>query len=286
MDDVAPRFSVVIPAYNEEALLPACLGSLARQDFGGPVEVIVVDNNSDDATAAIARSMGATVVREPHPGVCWARQRGTSVARGEIVVSTDADTTFEPGWLTRIDAAFRADPRRVAVAGPCRFVQAPWWGAPYTWLLFGLVHVIHLVTGRVLYGSATNIAFRRAASPGYDTSATQGGDELGLLRRLRTRGPIAFDRRNPTNTSSRRLRRGLAYNLLITCLYYYLLGYAVNRLCGRTIVGTAPHVRDVDAPRASASPATARRLALAARAPGWIGVLMAVAWLTTHLIRA
>ena len=254
---------MVIPAYNEAALLPACLRSLARQDFPEPVEVIVVDNNSSDDTAAIARELGATVVQEPHPGVCWARQRGTLAARGDLIVSTDADTTFQPGWLSAIDAAFRADPRRVAVVGPCRFAQAPWWGSAYAALLFGFVNLVYRLTGRVVYATATNIAFRREVWSGYDTSATQGGDELDVLRRLRLRGRIAFDPRHPTSTSSRRLYRGLFYNLLVTCMYYYLAGYVVNRLVGRTVIGTAPHIRGQDAlPRRSARSTRVVRAAL------------------------
>jgi glycosyltransferase involved in cell wall biosynthesis len=237
------RFSVVIPAYNEAEFLGSCLESLLTQDFQGAYEIIVVDNNSTDATADVARSRGVTVVHEPKPGVCSARQCGTTAAQGEIVVSTDADTTFDRSWLSRIDRAFRDDPARVAVAGPCRFADPPWWGRVYTGVLFTVVSIVAGLTGRILYVSATNIAFRRSEWPGYDTEATQGGDELDLLRRLRSRGPVAFVLSNPTLTSSRRLHRGLAYNIVVTCLYYYLLGYALNRLTGRRVIGMAPAIR-------------------------------------------
>jgi glycosyltransferase involved in cell wall biosynthesis len=242
-DDSHPRFSVVIPAYNEADFLGSCLDSLLAQDFRDPYEIIVVDNNSTDATAEVARSRGVTVVHEPKPGVCSARQRGTNAARGEIVVSTDADTTFGSDWLSRIDRAFRDDPARVAVAGPCRFADPPWWGRVYTAVLFAVVTLVARLTGRILYVTATNIAFRKSEWPGYDTEATQGGDELGLLRRLRSRGPVVFVLSNPTFTSSRRLHRGLAYNVVVTCLYYYFLGYALNRLTGRRVVGMAPAFR-------------------------------------------
>jgi glycosyltransferase involved in cell wall biosynthesis len=243
VDRQGPRFSVVVPAYNESALLGACLQSLADQDFAGAYEVIVVDNNSTDETREIAKLHGATVVGELQAGVCWARQAGTVVALGEIIVSTDADTTFDKSWLSRIDQTFSTSPDFVAVTGPCRFLDAPWWGRLYAWLLFHAVHVISRVTGRVVYVSATNIAFRSSAFTGYDTGATQGGDELGLLRCLRSRGRIAFDLSNPSFTSSRRLRQGLLYNLAVTFLYYYVLGYCLNRLFRRPLIGTAPAFR-------------------------------------------
>jgi glycosyltransferase involved in cell wall biosynthesis len=233
----------VIPAYNEAEFIGSCLDSLQDQDFDGPYEVIVVDNNCTDGTAELARSRGVTVVQEPRAGVCPARQSGTTAASGEIVISTDADTVFSRDWLSRIDQAFRDDPRRVAVAGPCRFVDPPWWGRVYTFVLFGIVSLVARITGRILYVTATNIAFRKSEWTGYDVEATQGGDEVGLLRSLRSRGPVGFVRTNPTFTSSRRLQRGLAYNILVTCLYYYLLGYALNRLAGRQVVGMAPAFR-------------------------------------------
>ncbi|PZS35067.1 MAG: glycosyltransferase family 2 protein [Pseudonocardiales bacterium] len=241
--DCQPRISVVIPAFNEEATIAACLASLACQDFVGRVEVIVVDNASTDATADIARAFGARVVSEPVRGVCHARQRGTAAATGDIVVSSDADTTFPPNWLSQIDATMSAQPELVASCGPCSFVDGPWWGAPYTRALFGVTAWFYRRTRRVLYASATNIAFRRCAWTGYDTRLTQGGDELGLLRSLRCRGPVHFDSQRVTLTSSRRLYRGLLYNVFVTCLYFYFGAYFVNRLAGKPLLGAAPAIR-------------------------------------------
>lgn len=277
-----PRFSVVIPAYNEAELLGNCLDSLLAQDFRDPYEIIVVDNNSTDATADVARSRGVTVVHEPRPGVCSARQCGTTAARGEIVVSTDADTTFGSNWLSRIDRAFRDDPARVAVAGPCRFSDPPWWGRAYAAVLFAVVGLVARLTGRVLYVTATNIAFRKSEWPGYDTEATQGGDELDLLRRLRSRGPVAFVLSNPTFTSSRRLRRGLAYNIVVTCLYYYVLGYAVNRLAGRRIVGMAPAFRATAAGHGTVR----RKVRMVASLSFGLAFCVAFGDLAVHLVKA
>jgi glycosyltransferase involved in cell wall biosynthesis len=266
---VRPRFSVVVPALNEQFSIGACLISLRDQDFRGGYEVIVVDNDSTDNTAAIARSFGGTVVHERQPGVCAARQRGTEEARGEIVVSTDADTTFDRGWLSGIDRTFRANPGCVAVAGACRYNAAPWWGSLYVRILFGMVHLVYVLSGRVFYVTATNFAFRKSAWTGYDTVLTQGGDELDLLRRLRARGRVAFDIGNSTLTSARRLHRGLLYNIAVTYLYYYLLGYWVNRLFHRTVLGTAPAFRGDGRATRSRWP---RRLTA-------VGVLVALAFL-------
>ncbi|MHB8262433.1 MAG: glycosyltransferase family 2 protein [Acidimicrobiales bacterium] len=244
-----PTYSVVVPAFNEEHYIGDCLHSLANQDYTGDYEVIVVDNNSTDNTANIASTLGATVIREAKPGVCSARQRGTEVARGEVVISTDADTTFDSAWLASIDRAFTQNPECVAVAGPCRFDGGPWWSAVYPRLLFGAVYLVYLVTGYVFYVSATNIAFRKSAWSGYNTNMTQGGDEIDLLRRLRSKGRVIFSLRNPSNTSSRRLKRGLLYNLFVSFAFYYLLTYWVNRIAGRCVIKNAPAFRDDPAPR-------------------------------------
>ena len=243
----APRFSVVVPAHNEEDVLGRTLGSLQAQDFPGSVEVVVVDNGSVDGTADLARAAGVRVAQEPTLGVCAARQRGTDLARGQIVVSTDADTVHPPDWLSRIDAAFRDDPDLVAVGGPCRYEDPPGWAAFLPRLGFGVVDAAHRLTGRVGYVTATNVAFRREGFPGYDTSLTQGGDEVDLLRRLRGQGRVTWDRANAVVTSSRRLDQGLAHTLFVSYGYYYAAGHVVNRVARRQVVGVAPPIRPGDA---------------------------------------
>lgn len=237
------RFSVIVPAFNEEAVLAGCLKALAVQTFAGRVEVIVVDNASTDGTAELAERCGARVVHEPKPGVCFARQRGLDAARGEIVVTTDADTVCSARWLQEIDEQFRRRPDAVAVAGPCVYVDGPWWSEAWTHLLFGLVAVLAGLTGRVFYVTATNLAFYKSAFSGYDTRLTQGGDELDVLRRLRRTGRVVFERANPTYTSARRLERGLAYSLFVSLCFHYILGYFLNRGAKRSVVGSAPAFR-------------------------------------------
>jgi glycosyltransferase involved in cell wall biosynthesis len=86
------RVSVVFPAYNEEAGIAAAVA-----DFGGVEavdEIVVVDNNSRDATAAGAEAAGARVVRESRQGYGHALRRGLAEAQGEYVVLAEPDGTF------------------------------------------------------------------------------------------------------------------------------------------------------------------------------------------------
>jgi glycosyltransferase involved in cell wall biosynthesis len=243
------RMSVVIPAYNEADYLADALTSLQRQDFRAEYEVIVVDNNSSDETATVAQSFGARVLHEAQPGVCAARQRGTVEARGEIVVSTDADTVHPVDWLSRLDAAFRAHPEAVAVAGPCRYADPPWWAATFPPLWFAAVAAGHRAFGRIFYLTATNVAFRRAGFPGYDTTLTQGGDEVDLLRRLQRWGPVVWEAGNPVQTSSRRMDQGLPYTLFVSFGYHYASAYLLSRISATSEVRVAPAIRRADEPR-------------------------------------
>ncbi len=240
--NAGPRFSVVIPCYNEEDFIGKTLLSLKQQVTSASYEIIVVDNNCNDATASIARHHGATVITEKRPGICAARQAGTEAARGEIIISTDADTTFSKDWLDNIDKEFRRNPGIVAVGGPCMFKDTPWWGK-YTIILFGASYIYSLIFGHPFYITATNTAFKKSAWTGYDPLLMQGGDEVGLLHQLRHYGKFRFSLGNPVYTSARRLQRGILYNFFVTFLFYYLTGYIVNSIFGRQIIGTPPAFR-------------------------------------------
>lgn len=93
----SPQFSFIIPAYNEEMLLPATLEALnaiieeIKEEFSG--EIIVVDNNSTDNTANIAKQYQVKVVFEPENCIAKARNAGAKVAKGRFFIFVDADTT-------------------------------------------------------------------------------------------------------------------------------------------------------------------------------------------------
>jgi glycosyltransferase involved in cell wall biosynthesis len=111
---VTPDYSIVIPAYNEEALLPATLDALARAMAAladRPGEVIVVDNGSTDRTAGLARAHGARVVCEPHRQIARARNSGGRASRAQYLIFVDADTLVPPRLL--------AETLRVLDSGVC-----------------------------------------------------------------------------------------------------------------------------------------------------------------------
>ncbi|MCW2621327.1 MAG: hypothetical protein JWL64_929 [Frankiales bacterium] len=115
-DPDAPRtagITVVIPAHNAGRTLGRQLAALAAQDVDEALEVIVVDNNSTDDTAAVALTWvdalpGLKVLPCAQPGANAARNVGLHAGSGDVVLFCDADDRAEPGWARALTARLRA----------------------------------------------------------------------------------------------------------------------------------------------------------------------------------
>ncbi|MFE5408471.1 glycosyltransferase family A protein [Microbacterium sp. NPDC056569] len=118
-----PSVTVVVPVRDDAALLRRCLEALRLQTWH-PDEVIVVDDGSVDASAAVAAELGATVARQPPRGIATAGAAGYDMAKGELIARLDADSLPPHDWLERLLAPFDRDPSVAAVAGDAWFVDA------------------------------------------------------------------------------------------------------------------------------------------------------------------
>ena len=202
--------SVVIPAYNEEKYLPACLRALQRQSFPSEqFEVLVVDNASTDATAAVARRLGARVVTEPRKGVSRARQAGFQAAQGPIIASTDADTRVPPDWLERIAAHFERDSTLGGVYGPVHWPEGRpgerlMLRYPGTWALWAS----NRARRSLRWGS--NFAVRREVfwqAGGFPVD-WPSGEDTDLSLRVNRLAPVRFDPALVVWASNRRAQEG------------------------------------------------------------------------------
>lgn len=105
-----PSVSVVVPVFNTEATLGACLESLLAQDYPSEHrQLIAVDNGSNDGSAAVLRRFGRnlTLLTETQRGPAAARNRGIGAAEGGIIAFIDADCAADRHWLRQLVSALQ-----------------------------------------------------------------------------------------------------------------------------------------------------------------------------------
>jgi GT2 family glycosyltransferase len=108
-----PVISVVVVTWNRRELLQACLASLARQSHPS-FEVVVVDNGSQDGSAAMVRELASSfpvplrlIVNASNQGFCAANNQGFAASRAELVALLNNDAEAEPGWLEALETVIR-----------------------------------------------------------------------------------------------------------------------------------------------------------------------------------
>ena len=129
--------SVIIPTYNRVETLLHALVSLQEQSLP-EFEILVVDNAASLEIKRLVATIKPSVkvslkyVPEPKLGIHNARHAGARAAKGELLVFTDDDATFDPGWLQAYAEAFSKHPEMSAAGGP---VRPRWDASPPKWLL-------------------------------------------------------------------------------------------------------------------------------------------------------
>jgi glycosyltransferase involved in cell wall biosynthesis len=200
--------SLIIPTYNRAASLKRALESVVNLDYPSDrYEIIVVDNGSTDATPTVVKEVRNTnpecslsYVREERLGLHNARHAGVWVAKGNILLFTDDDATFDPGWLRAYEEAFNSHPEMAAAGGP---VRPSWETPPPQWLVefmgdvktFGILSLIEpyddfrLNADGIFFG--VNMAIRAKVllemggfNPDAFGDAWLGDGETGLIYKL------------------------------------------------------------------------------------------------------
>ena len=197
--------SLIVPTYRRKADLLRCLESVQAQTLAD-FELVVVDNAAEAVTRFNEHArVPARYLPEPRLGLHNARHTGVRAARGEVLVFTDDDATFDPGWLAAYAREFDRHPDMVAAGGPARPV---WEATPPDWLpaymrtqpaMFPILSVLEpfdafrLSADGFFFG--VNMAIRRNVllevggfNPDSFGSAWLGDGETGLNRKLWQRG--------------------------------------------------------------------------------------------------
>jgi len=202
--------SFIVPAYNEELELPSTLSAIhaAATANSKRYEIIVVNDASTDATAAVAVSGGARVVTIDRRQIAAARNAGASAARGEILFFVDADTRISPahvaGALDALDAGCAGGGARVMTDG-----AVPLWGRVFIRVFSAFYFTAaNLGAGAFLFTTPKNFQ----AAGGFDNRLF-AGEEIYFSKALKKQGQFRV-LREPILTSGRKLRMHSGWRIL------------------------------------------------------------------------
>jgi len=206
------KITVIVCTYNRCKSLPATLDSIAGQSFQAPVEweILVVDNNSKDQTSEVVEDFSRRYpgrfryLFEPRQGLSQARNAGVNAARGDILVFTDDDVTFEPGWLQSLTSELESG----EWAGAGGRILRRWTCPPPKWLSIQGPYarmsfpVFTFDKGTAQgqlddFAAGANMAYRKEVFQKYGNFRTDlgrcgdvllAGEEVEFARRLRVMG--------------------------------------------------------------------------------------------------
>ncbi|CAN5547844.1 glycosyltransferase [soil metagenome] len=193
--------SFIVPAHNEEHELPATLRALlaAAETTGRPYELVVVDDDSDDATAEIARSYGARVEHVCLRQIAAVRNAGARAARGDIFFFVDADTHISAaavaGALRALDCGCAGGSARLKLDR-----KVPFWANVFITAFCTVYFAANLGVGAFIFTKRESFE----AAGGFDEQYF-AGEEVYLTLALRKLGRFVI-LKEPVTTSARKVR--------------------------------------------------------------------------------
>lgn len=196
------RVSIIVPARNEAANIAACVQSILSQEYPAAfLEIIMVDDHSEDDTAAIAKAAGGDRVRiislKDFTGGSTtnafkkkALASGIANSSGELIITVDADCIVPPGWLQHTVAMYEAHDAAMII-GPVAFAHGKGLLQVFQAIDFMTMQGITAATRVYKLGSmanGANLAFSRAAYDAVDgyngTEQLASGDDYLLLHKM------------------------------------------------------------------------------------------------------
>jgi glycosyltransferase involved in cell wall biosynthesis len=255
------RLSFVVPAYNEEAYLPACLESILDQTRNlpaGSCEIIVVNNASSDRTREVAlRYPGVTVVDEPRKGLTFARQAGFAASTGALVAHVDADSRLTPQWVANVLSTFEADEAKCNIARMHRPLAALSGPLVYydltprqrvlihlfyltAWATYALNRYVLRVGSMVQGGNFVTSREALAAIGGFNTDISFYGEDTDIARRLNAVGEVRFTFALKMSSSARRLKS----EGILTMAARYSINYLWTTFLHRPYTDTYLDIRE------------------------------------------
>ena len=114
-----PKVSIIVPAFNEENIIESCIQSLLNLNYPkNRYEILIVDNNSTDATSKIIQKYhNVSYLNERKQGTATTRNLGIKKSKGEILAFIDADCVASKNWLVNLINRFNQNQKIVGVGG-------------------------------------------------------------------------------------------------------------------------------------------------------------------------
>lgn len=220
--------SVVVPAYNEEKYITACLESLKAQTYPkDKFEIIVELSGGNDKTKEIAESFGTKIINTgTKKGVSAARQNGSTAATGEIMAQTDADSIVTKDWLEKINH-YLQDPEVVGVTGPVEFTNTNWFYKALAKIFYPFYLKTMFFFGQKVF-SGMNFAIKKETFEkigGFNTNL-RSSEDVDLGKRAAKVGKIVYAPDMLVFTSARRIEKsplGFLGHHVINFFYYLVL---------------------------------------------------------------
>jgi glycosyltransferase involved in cell wall biosynthesis len=203
------KVSIIVPAFNEEKNLSKTLESLVNQSYKD-TELIVIDNNSTDKTAEIAKTFTPLVFLEEKKGYIQAVVAGASRASGGLVTFCDADTLYPHTWLESVVNDFKKNPKAIAVYGSCKTYDASPLQNTFNWGVYTFLITLSRIFG-LENTAGFNFVIKKSAYEavgGYNPKFAYMSPDIELGRRLKKYGKIVFNPRILVQTSFRRFEKG------------------------------------------------------------------------------
>ncbi len=201
------KYSLIVPAYNEEKYIANCLKSLKNQSYKD-FEIIVINNNSTDKTKEIARRYTKRIYDEKKKGYIYAMNKGAKKAKGKYMCECAADTIYPRNWLKKVDHEFKKDNSLAGVYGSFNIYDANWVINFLSGFCYDLFNYIAILLGmRFTVGS--NFVYRRdlfLKLNGFSKDNKHSPD-LRLGKRLMKYGKIKYNRNIRASTSFRRIKK-------------------------------------------------------------------------------
>jgi glycosyltransferase involved in cell wall biosynthesis len=209
--------SFIVPAYNEEGELPGTLRAIHSAATGYEYEIVLVNDGSTDATAAIGEQFGARVISIERRQIAASRNAGARAARGDVFIFVDADTRIGPqhvrGAINALESGCVGGGSRLAFDG-----EIPLWGKLIFHVFSTLYFGLNLGAGAFLFTTRENFF----AAGGFD-EIYFASEEVFFTVALKRLGKFTL-LREPAITSGRKLRMYSCWKILGRLLFLMLRG--------------------------------------------------------------